>query len=172
VLGGKDGHLKGAVSVVARRSRTVSHDVYRAPRDGGARQREALKRDPDWQDDEEVQRILGLDRLLPLADAQTASRGGRGRGCESRDSGRKPRYSLSAGQTRALWLLDQTVLAAQRDNVDNVDDSSDDSDKSNESSSNYKAGRAKNDNESELNKTKVEELERYVLTLLIALLDY
>jgi hypothetical protein len=32
--------------------------------------------------------------------------------------GKKPRYSLSAGQTRALWLLDQTLRAAQRDNVE------------------------------------------------------
>jgi superfamily II DNA helicase RecQ len=79
-------------------------------------------------------------------------------------SGRKPRYCLSAGQIRALWLIEETLLAAQRDKVNNLNDDS--------SSSEYDASHDKDDGESERNEGREEELERHVLTLLIALLDH
>jgi superfamily II DNA/RNA helicase len=82
--------------------------------------------------------------------------------------GKKPRYRLSAGQIRALWLMEETLRAAQRDQVNN----SDNSEESDENSSEYEAGQAKDDSKSELSEEREEELERHVLALLIALLDH
>lgn len=123
--------------------------------------------------------VCYLWRTHKLPDAEAVAEGADG-GTEADgqvtmhpSSGRKPRYRLSAGQTRALWLIEETLRAAQRDQVND----SDNGDGSDENSSEYdEPGRAKDDgeseSESELSEEREEELERHVLTLLIALLDH
>lgn len=79
-----------------------------------------------------------------------------------RDSGRRPRYRLTARQTYTLWKVQQVLLAALRDRGNS--DSSSDSD--------YQDNEAELDGASELDDEREEELECHVLAFLISLLDH
>jgi superfamily II DNA helicase RecQ len=70
---------------------------------------------------------------------------------------RRPPYRLNAGQTRALYQIQQTLLAALRDGHESHDGSGDES---------------SGDESSSLDEEREEELERHVLAFLIALLDH